>query len=367
MIKTMLVFGTRPEAVKMCPVVEELQKHKEVETIVCVTGQHREMLIPILDVFGIVPQYDLDIMRARQTLFDITEAVLTKIKKVLEAEKPDVVLVHGDTTSAFAAALACYYMKIPVCHVEAGLRTYDHYSPYPEEFNRQAVDSIAEVFFAPTEETAQNLIREGRRREDIYVTGNTVIDALKRTVRADYTHEILQWTADSRFILLTAHRRENTGSVMREMFSAVRETVEKFPDVKVVYPVHLNPTVRKAAQEELGGNERIRLIEPMDVMDFHNVMSRCYMVATDSGGIQEEAPALDIPVLVMRDTTERPEGVAAGTLRLVGTKKEGICSAMSELLTNEEAYSRMAAAKNPYGDGKASMRIALTLLDRWKK
>lgn len=361
----MVVFGTRPEAIKMCPVIKKMKKYKEIEVIVCVTGQHKEMLTSVLDIFHVKPKYDLEIMRERQTLFDITGDVLFGIKNIVEREMPDTVLVHGDTTSAFATALACYYMKIPVCHVEAGLRTYNHYSPYPEEFNRQAIDVISDVFFAPTENAKENLIKEGRTKESIYVTGNTVIDALKTTVYKDYTHKILQWAEHSRLILLTAHRRENAGNVMRDMFSAIKEVTECFEDIKVVYPVHMNPDIRKIAEEELGDVERIRLIEPLDVIAFHNIMSRSYMVMTDSGGIQEEAPALGKPTLVMRNTTERPEGVIAGTLKLVGTRKENIVSAMKELLTNQDVYYQMSETKNPYGDGKASKYILQVLLKKW--
>ena len=365
MIKVLVIFGTRPEAIKMCPVVKELKRHSEIEVIVCTTGQHREMIIPILETFLIEPQYDFHIMRANQTLFNITETVLTKMQSVLHTEMPTTVMVHGDTTSALAAAMACFYMGIPVCHVEAGLRTYNHYSPYPEEFNRSAIDAMTDIFFAPTEGAKNNLLKEGKKEEKIYVTGNTVIDALKTTVHTEYSHEVLKWAQDSRLILLTAHRRENIGASMRNIFSAIKEIVNEFEDVKVVYPVHLNPGVQEIATEIFGDTDRIKLIDPLDVIDFHNIMSRSYLIVTDSGGIQEEAPSLGKPVLVIRNTTERPEGVAAGTLRLVGTEKKGVKEALKELLTNEETYCRMAMAQNPYGDGKASERIVQILLNKW--
>lgn len=366
-MKILAVFGTRPEAIKMCPVIKELNICNEIETIICVTGQHKEMLNPILDTFQISVDYNLDIMKNRQSLFDITKGILTKISVILRRERPDCVLVHGDTTSAFASALACFYMKIPVCHVEAGLRTYDQYSPYPEEFNRQAVDAISTLFFAPTETAKGNLVKEGKIKENIYVTGNTAIDALSITVSKDYTHELLRWAENSRLILLTAHRRENIGNSMKNMFSAVRETMEKFEDIKIICPMHLNPDVRKIVLEQLDGMDRVRLTEPLDVVDFHNIMNKSYIVMTDSGGIQEEAPALGKPVLVMRNTTERPEGVRAGTLKLIGTEKEGIKTAMYELLTNKKMYQTMAESQNPYGDGKASKRIVQVLLDKWGK
>ena len=358
MKKVMLVFGTRPEAIKMCPLVLELKKRESIQTIVCVTGQHRQMLDQVLKAFDVEPDYDLSIMKDRQTLFDVTTNILERIRNVLEKERPDVVLVHGDTSTTFVTALACFYLQIPVGHVEAGLRTYNIYSPYPEEFNRQAVSIISNYNFAPTELSRNNLIREGKNPETIYVTGNTAIDALKTTVRADYTHPELEWAADSRLIMLTAHRRENLGEPMHQMFRAIRRIVEEYPDIKVIYPIHMNPVVRKAADEELGQNDRIHLIEPLEVLDFHNFLSRSYLILTDSGGIQEEAPSLGKPVLVMRDTTERPEGIAAGTLKLVGTREETIYSEFKNLLENREAYDAMSKASNPYGDGHASERIA---------
>lgn len=365
-MKVVLVFGTRPEAIKMCPIVKKLQQQDETETIVCITGQHREMLKPILEVFQVDPDYDLDIMKDKQDLFDITASVLQEIKSVLKKEAPDIVLVHGDTTSAFVAALACFYMKIPVGHVEAGLRTYNKYSPYPEEFNRQTIDVISEIFFAPTDSARENLLLEGKKKESIFVTGNTVIDALKTTVSKDFTSEILSWAGNSRLILLTAHRRENIGNSMREMFEAIKEVVEMNEDVMVVYPVHMNPVVKKTAESILGNTDRIKLIEPLGVVEFHNLMNHAYLIMTDSGGIQEEAPALGKPVLVMRDTTERPEGIAAGTLRLVGTKKENIKKNLLELLTDSDTYQRMAQAKNPYGDGYASEKIVQILCRWWR-
>lgn len=354
----MVVFGTRPEAIKMCPLVNELKSRENLITKVCVTGQHRQMLDMVLDVFNVVPDYDLSIMKDKQTLFDITTNILNRIREVLETEKPDVVLVHGDTSTTFVTALACYYLQIPVGHVEAGLRTYNIYSPYPEEFNREAVGIISSYNFAPTEISKQNLIREGKNPNTVYVTGNTVIDALKTTVREDYTHPELEWAKDSRLIMLTAHRRENLGEPMHRMFRAIRRIVEETPDVKVIYPIHMNPVVRKAADDELKNNDRIRLIEPLDVLDFHNFMAHSYLILTDSGGIQEEAPSLGKPVLVMRDTTERPEGIEAGTLKLVGTDEEVIYSEFKKLLTDKEEYEKMSKASNPYGDGFACKRIA---------
>ena len=358
MKKIMVVFGTRPEAIKMCPLVNELKSRENISTKVCVTGQHRQMLDQVLEAFSVEPNYDLSIMKDKQTLFDITTNILNRIRDVLETEKPDVVLVHGDTSTTFVTALACYYLQIPVGHVEAGLRTYNIYSPYPEGFNREAVGIISQYNFAPTEVSKDNLLREGKHPETIFVTGNTVIDALKTTVREDYSNPELDWAADSRLILLTAHRRENLGEPMHSMFRAIRRIVDETPDVKVIYPIHMNPLVRKAADEELGNSDRIRLIEPLDVLDFHNFMSRSYLILTDSGGIQEEAPSLGKPVLVMRDTTERPEGIAAGTLKLVGTDEEVIYSEFKKLLTDKEEYEKMSKASNPYGDGLACKRIA---------
>lgn len=356
--KNMLVFGTRPEAIKMCPLVNELKKRKNIEKIVCVTGQHRQMLDQVLEAFSVVPDYDLSIMKDKQTLFDVTVNILERIKTVLEEAKPDVVLVHGDTSTTFVTALACFYLQIPVGHVEAGLRTYNIYSPYPEEFNRQAVSIISQYNFAPTELSKQNLLKEGKDPDSIYVTGNTAIDALKTTVRADYTHPELDWAKDSRLIMITAHRRENLGEPMRHMFKAIRRVMDEHPDVKAIYPIHMNPVVREIAQEYLGDDDRIHIIEPLDVLDFHNFLSRSYLILTDSGGIQEEAPSLGKPVLVMRDTTERPEGIAAGTLKLVGTEEETIYKEFSRLLSDKAEYDAMSKASNPYGDGHACERIA---------
>lgn len=358
MKKIMLVFGTRPEAIKMCPLVNELKKRKSIETVVCVTGQHRQMLDQVLEAFSVVPDYDLSIMKDKQTLFDVTVNILERIKTVLEEVKPDAVLVHGDTSTTFVTALACFYLQIPVGHVEAGLRTYNIYSPYPEEFNRQAVSIISQYNFAPTELSKQNLLKEGKNPESIYVTGNTAIDALKTTVRADYTHPELDWAKDSRLIMITAHRRENQGEPMRHMFKAIRRVMDEHPDVKAIYPIHMNPVVREIAQEYLGDDDRIHIIEPLDVLDFHNFLSRSYLILTDSGGIQEEAPSLGKPVLVMRDTTERPEGIAAGTLKLVGTEEETIYKEFSRLLSDKDEYEAMSKASNPYGDGHACERIA---------
>ena len=362
MKKVMLVFGTRPEAIKMCPLVNELKSRKEIETVVCVTGQHRQMLDQVLETFHVTPDYDLSIMKDKQTLFDITTNILNRIKEVLEEVRPDVVLVHGDTSTTFVTALACFYLQIPVGHVEAGLRTYDIDSPFPEEFNRQAVSIVSRYNFAPTQRAMDNLVREGKDESRIWITGNTVIDALKTTVRDDYTHPELSWAEGSRLIFITAHRRENLGEPMHHMFRAIRRVMEEHPDVKALYPIHMNPVVRKAAEEELGGCDRIHIIEPVEVFDCHNIMARSYMILTDSGGIQEEAPSLGKPVLVMRDTTERPEGIDAGTLKLVGTDEEVIYRSFKELLENQTSYDAMAKANNPYGDGHACERIADILL-----
>ena len=358
MKKIMLVFGTRPEAIKVCPLINELKKRPSIQTVVCVTGQHRQMLDQVLNAFHVVPDYDLSVMRDKQTLFDITTNILERIKGVLEKEKPDVVLVHGDTSTTFASALACFYLQIPVGHIEAGLRTYDIYSPYPEEFNRQAVEIISKYNFAPTKLSAEHLIKEGKNPETVYITGNTVIDAMQHTVRADYTHPELDWVGDGKLIFITAHRRENLGEPMHRMFRAIRRVLDEHPECKAVYPIHMNPVVRKAAEEELGGCEHIHIIEPLEVFDCHNFEARCCLCLTDSGGIQEECPSYGKPVLVMRDTTERPEGVYAGTLRLVGTDEEVIYKNFKELLEDNVAYNKMAHACNPYGDGHACERIA---------
>ncbi len=356
--RIMLVFGTRPEAIKMCPLVLELKKRQTIETIVCVTAQHRQMLDQVLESFGVVPDYDLNIMKERQTLFDITTSVLDSIKDVLVEAKPDIVLVHGDTSTTFVTALACFYLQIPVGHVEAGLRTYNIYSPYPEEFNREAVSIISQFNFAPTPLSRDNLIREGKKESTIYVTGNTVIDAMQHTVRDDYTHPELDWVGSKKLIFITAHRRENLGEPMHRMFRAIRRVLEEHPECRAVYPIHMNPIVRKAAEEELGGCESIHIIEPIEVFDCHNFEARAYICLTDSGGIQEECPSYGVPVLVMRDTTERPEGVKAGTLKLVGTDEELIYKTFKELLENKEVYDKMSHACSPYGDGHACERIA---------
>lgn len=358
MFKVMLCFGTRPEAIKMCPLVNELKSRENLEVKVCVTGQHRQMLDQVLNAFGVTPEYDLSIMKERQTLFDVTANILNRIKEVLDIEKPDVVLVHGDTTTTFATALACFYLQIPVGHVEAGLRTYNIYSPYPEEFNRQAVGIVSKYNFAPTETAKNNLLNEGKKPETIYVTGNTAIDALKTTVRDNYSNEHLDWAGNSRLVMITAHRRENLGEPMHCMFRAIRRIIDQFDDVKAIYPIHMNPIVREAATEILGDCEKIRIIEPLEVVDFHNFLARSYLILTDSGGIQEEATSLGKPVLVMRDTTERPEGIAAGTLKLVGTDEETIFSNFKQLLEDKNEYEKMSHASNPYGDGFASKRIA---------
>jgi len=358
MKKVMLVFGTRPEAIKMCPLVNELKTRENLETVVCVTGQHRQMLDQVLEVFNVLPDYDLSIMKDKQTLFDVTTNILNKIKDVLETEKPDIVLVHGDTSTTFVTALACFYLQIPVGHVEAGLRTYNIYSPYPEEFNRQAVGIISKFNFAPTELSKNNLLNEGKDEKTIYVTGNTAIDALKTTVREDYTHPELEWAKGSRLIMITAHRRENLGEPMKNMFRAIKRVIDEHDDVKAIYPIHMNPVVRDAAKEVFGDDDRIKIIEPLEVIDFHNFLNKSYMILTDSGGIQEEAPSLGKPVLVMRDTTERPEGIKAGTLKLVGTDEEAIYNNFKLLLEDKEEYDKMSKANNPYGDGFTSKRIA---------
>ena len=364
MKKVMVVFGTRPEAIKMCPLVLELKARPELDVTLCVTGQHRQMLDQVLDAFDVKPDYDLSIMKDKQTLFDVTVNILERIREVLLEVKPDVVLVHGDTSTTFVTALACFYLQIPVGHVEAGLRTYTIYSPYPEEFNRQAVSVISRFNFSPTELSKNNLLKEGRDPETIYVTGNTAIDALKTTVRDDYTHPELQWAEGKRLIIITAHRRENLGEPMHHMFRAIRRIIDEHDDVCAIYPIHMNPVVREAAAQELGDCERVHIIEPLEVLDFHNFIARSYMILTDSGGIQEEAPSLGKPVLVMRDTTERPEGIAAGTLKLVGTDEEVIYSSFKQLLEDEEEYNRMSKASNPYGDGLACKRIADILTEK---
>ena len=364
MKKVMLVFGTRPEAIKMCPLIKEVRKRPTIETIVCITGQHRQMLDQVLETFQVVPDYDLSIMKDRQTLFDVSINILERIKFVLEEVKPDIVLVHGDTSTTFVTALSCFYLQIPVGHVEAGLRTYNIYSPYPEEFNRQAVSIISQYNFTPTEFSKNNLIKEGKNPKTIYITGNTAIDALKTTVRNDYRNDYLDWASDSKLIMITAHRRENLGEPMYNMFCAIRRVMDEHPDIKAIYPIHMNPIVRQEADKVLAGCDRIKIIEPLQVFDFHNFLNKSYLILTDSGGIQEEAPSLGKPVLVMRNTTERQEGIAAGTLRLVGTDEEMIYQSFSELLNNKEAYEKMSHASNPYGDGHACERIANILEDK---
>lgn len=356
--KIMCVFGTRPEAIKMCPLINEMKCRKNLEVIICVTAQHRQMLDQVLTTFNIRPNYDLNVMKDRQTLFDITTNILNNIKKVLEKEHPDIVLVHGDTSTTFVTALACFYLRIPVGHVEAGLRTYNIHSPYPEEFNRQVVGIISQYNFAPTLLAAKHLKAEGKNPTTIYITGNTIIDAMQYTVKSDYTHPELEWVGDSKLILITAHRRENLGTPMHHMFRAIRRVLDEHPECKAVYPIHMNPTVREIANQELGGCDRIHLIEPIEVFDCHNFEARSFLCLTDSGGIQEECPSYGVPVLVMRDTTERPEGVDAGTLCLVGTDEENIYKAFTKLLTDEREYQKMSTACNPYGDGHACERIA---------
>lgn len=361
MSKIMLVFGTRPEAIKMAPLIKEFQKRKKFETIVCVTGQHRQMLDQVLNAFEIKADYNLSIMKDNQTLFEVTESILKKLPVILKKEKPNLVFVHGDTSTTFATALSCYYMQISVAHIEAGLRTHNIYSPFPEEFNRQAVSLIASYHFAPTEQAKQNLLKEGKKEQNIFVTGNTAIDALKTTVIGSYTHPVLEWAGDNRLILLTAHRRENLGEPIKHIFRAIRRIVDEFKDVRVIYPIHLNPNIRKIAEEILGDHEKVRIIEPLDVLDFHNLMANAYMILTDSGGIQEEAPSLGVPVLVMRDTTERPEGIKAGTLKLTGTNEKIIYENTKKLLIDKKEYKKMSQATNPYGDGKATKRIVQIL------
>ncbi len=358
MKKIMLVFGTRPEAIKMCPLVNELKKRKTLQTVVCVTGQHREMLEQVLHTFGVIPDYDLSIMKDSQTLFDVAVNILEKMKGVLEEVRPDIVLVHGDTSTTFVTALACFYLQIAVGHVEAGLRTYNIYSPYPEEFNRQAVGIISKYHFAPTALAKQHLLQEGKKEDTIFVTGNTVIDAMRYTVTENYHHQELDWVGDNRMIFITAHRRENLGEPMHHMFRAIRKVLDEHPDVRAIYPIHMNPLVRKIAEEELGNCQQIHIIDPIDVVDCHNFEARCHICLTDSGGIQEECPSYGKPVLVMRDTTERPEGIEAGTLKLVGTSEDTIYEWFTRLLDDEEAYNKMAHASNPYGDGHACERIA---------
>lgn len=358
-IKVMTIFGTRPEAIKMAPLVLELNKRsEEFESIVTVTAQHREMLDQVLRVFDITPDHDLNIMKDRQTLMDVTTRGLQGLNQVMKEVQPDIVLVHGDTTTTFIAGLAAFYNQIKVGHVEAGLRTWNKYSPYPEEMNRQLTGVLADLHFAPTTKSAHNLLQENKKEETLFITGNTAIDALKTTVLEEYSHPVLDRVGNDRLILLTAHRRENLGEPMRNMFRAIKRIVEEHDDVQVVYPVHLNPVVRELADEVLGNDPRIQLIEPLEVVDFHNFASRAHIILTDSGGVQEEAPSLGVPVLVLRDTTERPEGIEAGTLKLAGVEEETIYSLAKELLTNEEEYARMSKASNPYGDGLASKRIA---------
>ena len=366
-IKVMSIFGTRPEAIKMAPLVKELERREETESIVCVTAQHRQMLDQVLDTFSITPDYDLNIMKQGQTLSDITTAALLGLEGVIKEARPDLILVHGDTTTTFAGALAAFYQQVAIGHVEAGLRTDNKYSPYPEEMNRQMVDRLTDMFFAPTALSRENLLRENVPAEKIYVTGNTAIDAMATTVKEDYTHPELAWIGKKeRLILLTAHRRENLGDPMRSIFRGVRRIVDEFPDVKVLYPIHLNPAVRQVAREVFDGCDRIRLIEPLEVFDFHNFQNRSFLILSDSGGIQEEAPSLGKPVLVLRDTTERPEGIEAGTLKLVGTDEDTIYRETRRLLTDEEEYGCMSRASNPYGDGHASERIADAIIEKFR-
>lgn len=366
-IKVMTVFGTRPEAIKMAPLVKELKNREEIECMVCVTAQHRQMLDQVLETFEIIPDYDLDIMRQEQTLSQITSRVLEGLEKVIQEVKPNIILVHGDTTTTFAGALAAYYNQVDIGHVEAGLRTWNKYSPYPEEMNRQMVGVLSDMHFAPTENSKKSLLLEGKKKEDIFVTGNTAIDALRTTVKEDYKNSILDWVGDNKLILITAHRRENLGEPMRGMFKAIKRIVDEFPDVRAVYPVHLNPKVREVANDVLGNDDKIKLIEPLEVLDFHNFLGKSYLILTDSGGIQEEAPSLGKPVLVLRNVTERPEGIDAGTLKIAGTDEDVIYNLTKELLENKEEYDKMSRASNPYGDGKASIRIVDAIINRYNK
>ena len=366
-IKVMSIFGTRPETIKMAPVVHELEKREEIESIVCVTAQHREMLDQVLKALKVKPDYDLNIMKQGQTLSDITTRALKGLEDVIKEVKPDIILVHGDTTTTFAGALAAFYQQVAVGHVEAGLRTYNKYSPFPEEMNRQFVGIVSDMNFAPTERSKNNLLREGKKEETIYVTGNTAIDALNLTVDEEYSDEITEWIGDDRLIVLTAHRRENLGEPMYRMFKAIRRIIDKYDDVKMVYPVHLNPLVVKAANEVFGDSEKIKLIKPLEVVEFHNLLSRSYIILTDSGGIQEEAPSLGKPVIVLRDTTERPEGIDAGTLKLAGTEEETIYQMVDELLSDSMEYEKMSKASNPYGDGHASERIVDAIIAKFSK
>lgn len=363
----MTIFGTRPEAIKMAPLIKELQSRKEIKTIVCVTAQHREMLDQVLNVFNIIPNYDLNIMKQGQTLAEVTTRALIGLEEIIKNEQPDIVLVHGDTTTTFAGALAAFYNQVSIGHVEAGLRTYNKYSPYPEEMNRQMVTALADMYFAPTKISASNLINELRDKNKIYVTGNTAIDAMKTTVKEDYYHEIFDWIGNDRMILLTAHRRENLGAPMENIFKAIKKIVLEFSDVKVVYPIHMNPKVRNIANKVFNACDRIKLIEPLEVIDFHNFMAKSYIILTDSGGVQEEAPSLGKPVLVLRDTTERPEGIEAGTLKLVGTNEEDIYLETKKLLIDNNEYDFMSKASNPYGDGFASKRIADAIVEKFNK
>lgn len=365
MIKVMTVFGTRPEAIKMAPLVKELEDRENIKSIVCVTAQHRYMLDQVLSTFNITPEYDLDIMKEKQTLVDITTKVLKKIDEVIKEVKPDIVLVHGDTTTTLGASLAAFYNQVCVGHVEAGLRTYNKYSPFPEEINRQVSGLIADIHFAPTNKSKENLIKEGKKENSIFVTGNTAIDALKTTIKTNYNHSLLEKIGEDKIILLTVHRRENLGEPMKNIFKAIKRIVENINNIQVVYPIHLNPTIRKIAEEVLKNNDKIHLIEPLDVIDFHNFLNKSYIVMTDSGGIQEEAPSLGKPVLVLRDTTERPAGIEAGTLKLAGTNEENIYALAKELLTNKEEYNKMSKASNPYGDGHASKYIVDAIINKF--
>lgn len=366
MIKVMTIFGTRPEAIKMAPLVKELKSRKEIECIVCVTAQHREMLDQVIETFEIIPDYDLNIMKPGQTLAEITTKALIGLESVIKETKPDIVLVHGDTTTTFAGALAAFYNGVDIGHVEAGLRTYNKYSPYPEEMNRQMVSCLADMNFAPTNLSKENLLNDNKKAETIYVTGNTVIDAMKTTVTKEYNHPVFNWIGNDRMLLLTAHRRENLGEPMRNIFKGIKKVVDEIDDIKVVYPIHKNPKVREVANEIFGDSDKIKLIEPLEVFDFHNFENKAYLILTDSGGLQEEAPSLGKPVLVLRDTTERPEGIDAGTLKLVGTDTDKIYEETKKLLTNKEEYNKMANASNPYGDGNASKYIVDAIIEKYK-
>ena len=367
MIKVMTIFGTRPEAIKMAPLIKEIERRNDIDSIVCVTAQHREMLDQVLEVFKIIPNYDLNIMKSGQTLSEITSRVLISLEEIIKKEQPSIILVHGDTTTTFAGALAAFYNQVDIGHVEAGLRTWNKYSPFPEEMNRQMVDRMTDIFFAPTNISKNNLLKENVDESKVYVTGNTAIDAMNYTIKEDYTHEVFDWVGSDKLILLTAHRRENLGKPMENIFKAINKITKAFNNVKVVYPIHMNPKIREIANNIIGDNEKVKIIEPLEVTDFHNFINKSYLILTDSGGIQEEAPSLGKPVLVLRDTTERPEGIDAGTLKLVGTDTDTIYENTKLLLENKDEYDKMSKATNPYGDGTASKQIVDIIIKKYNE